>query len=436
MDLITLDRELDLFALHAAAPQLWPYLLESRQPNPRIGRYSLLLGEPGQRLSCRDPAQLADFIAQLPADTAAEPAIADGQPPFLGGWFVYLSYDASLGLQPHLQAPAPLSPATDTSPLALAVYCAAAIMVDHTAQRSWIISESGQGTRHLAWIDTVAAAACAPLQLRFSSEPPDRYLRAVQRAVAYIQAGDIYQANLSRCWTAGALPAERMLDAYARLRVANPASFSASIQDRELRLASASPERLFLLDGDRIETRPIAGTRPRGGDAIQDQAMIEELLRHPKEQAEHIMLVDLERNDLGRICRAASVEVSEFLALESYATVHHIVSNVRGRLRPGVSLRELLEAVFPGGTITGCPKIHCMQLIAELEQRLRGAYTGSLGYISNSGRMDFNILIRTLAHEQGRVVFAAGAGIVADSIPERELAETEAKAAGLMQALA
>ncbi len=436
MDLITLDREVDLFALHAADPHNWPYLLESRQPDPRIGRYSLLLGEPRQRVSCHRPEELDKLFARLPQILTIQPDTTDTQPPFMGGWFLYLSYDAALGMQPHLQPPAAFPPAGEAPPLALAVYCGAAIMVDHVARQSWIVSESGQARVHRAQLEKIKPPAFAPLHLRFASDAPDAFLEAVQQAVAYIHAGDIYQANLSRCWSAGAMPAEKMLAAYSRLREANPACFAASIQDRDLRLASASPERLFLLDRDRIETRPIAGTRPRGSSPEQDQALIEELLRHPKEQAEHIMLVDLERNDLGRICQAASVEVSEFLALESYATVHHIVSNVRGRLRGDVSLRELLEAVFPGGTITGCPKIHCMQLISMLEKRLRGAYTGSLGYISNSGRMDFNILIRTLAHERGAVGFAAGAGIVADSVPRRELAETEAKAAGLMRALA
>jgi anthranilate synthase component 1 len=184
-----------------------------------------------------------------------------------------------------------------------------------------------------------------------------------------------------------------------------------------------------------VETRPIAGTRPRtrrpGGDAAEAAALV----AHPKERAEHIMLIDLERNDLGRVCEAGSVRVDELMVTETYAHVHHIVSNVRGRLRPDVTPVGALRAVFPGGTITGVPKFRCMQIIAELEREGRGAYTGSLGYLSRSGGMDLNILIRTLTLRDGRITFRAGGGIVADSDPERELEETRAKARGLLAAL-
>ena len=184
-----------------------------------------------------------------------------------------------------------------------------------------------------------------------------------------------------------------------------------------------------------METRPIAGTRPRGSSEIRDQAYSSELLSHPKERAEHVMLIDLERNDLGRVCQPGSIEVNELMVLESFAHVHHIVSNVRGRLRPGVAPGEVIRAVFPGGTITGCPKVRCMEIIAELEGSGRGAYTGSMGYLNLDGSMDLNILIRTMVVAGGRLGFRAGAGIVADSVPQRELEETRAKARGLLLAL-
>jgi anthranilate synthase component 1 len=183
-----------------------------------------------------------------------------------------------------------------------------------------------------------------------------------------------------------------------------------------------------------VQTRPIAGTRPRDPDPAADRALQQQLLASAKERAEHIMLIDLERNDLGRVCEPGSVAVSELMALESYAHVHHIVSNVRGRLRADAGPGAVLRAVFPGGTITGCPKVRAMEIIAELEGVGRGAYTGAMGYLSRDGRMDLNILIRSLVCEEGRATLRAGAGIVADSKPDAELAETRAKARGLLQA--
>jgi anthranilate synthase component 1 len=205
--------------------------------------------------------------------------------------------------------------------------------------------------------------------------------------------------------------------------------------DNERAVISSSPERLVEVRGRRVSTRPIAGTYPRSLDPEQDQALSQDLLRHPKERAEHVMLIDLERNDLGRVCRTGSVQVKEFMTLESYRHVHHIVSEVSGELRENISPAQVIRAVFPGGTITGCPKVRCMQIIAELEQAPRLAYTGSMGYINRDGSLEMNILIRTIVQQGREISLRAGAGIVADSIPERELAETRAKAKGLLAAL-
>jgi anthranilate synthase component 1 len=191
---------------------------------------------------------------------------------------------------------------------------------------------------------------------------------------------------------------------------------------------------LAVRDG-RASTRPIAGTRPRAANDTEDDALLRELIAHPKERAEHVMLIDLERNDLGRICEPGTVEVDEMMVLESYAHVHHIVSNVRGRLRHDVDPGDTIRAVFPGGTITGCPKVRCMEIIAELEGVPRGAYTGSFGYLNRDGSLDLNILIRTMVMQGNTLSFRAGCGIVADSEPVAELSETEAKAAGLLKAL-
>lgn len=199
-------------------------------------------------------------------------------------------------------------------------------------------------------------------------------------------------------------------------------------------MVSASPERLLALHDGVAQTRPIAGTRPRfAGD--DDAARIRELVGHPKERAEHVMLLDLERNDLGRVCAPGSVRVDELMTVESYAHVHHIVSNVRGVLRTGVTPGQAIAAVFPGGTITGCPKVRCMQIIAELEGVGRGAYTGAMGWLGHSGDLDLNILIRSAEVEGTRLRFRTGAGIVIDSDPQRELDETRAKARGMLRAL-
>jgi len=218
------------------------------------------------------------------------------------------------------------------------------------------------------------------------------------------------------------------------LREANPAPFAGLLAFDTWGLASSSPERLVSIRGKVVETRPIAGTRPRLADD-DDAARIRELMAHPKERAEHVMLIDLERNDLGRVCMPGSVEVDELMVVESYAHVHHIVSNVRGRLRADVTPGGVIAATFPGGTITGCPKVRCMEIIAALEDAPRGAYTGALGYLDRNGELDLNILIRTLTLTGDEVSLRAGAGIVADSVAVSELDETRAKARGLLRAL-
>jgi anthranilate synthase component 1 len=222
---------------------------------------------------------------------------------------------------------------------------------------------------------------------------------------------------------------------YRALRTANPGPFAGLIKWRGVSVVSSSPERLLQVKNGIASTRPIAGTRPRSTDKAEDRQLLEELLAHPKERAEHVMLIDLERNDLGRVCDPGTVEVNEKMVVESYAHVHHIVSNVRGKLRADITPGEVIRAVFPGGTITGCPKVRCMEIISELETGPRGAYTGSFGYLNRDGSLDLNILIRTLVIRDNQVTLRAGSGIVADSEPAAELSETRAKAKGLIRAL-
>jgi 4-amino-4-deoxychorismate synthase (2-amino-4-deoxychorismate-forming) component I len=312
---------------------------------------------------------------------------------------------------------------------------------EHDSGRCWIVAEEGAAAlipRIAADLRRVAAlpdARAGLIESAVTEDDPRRYLHAVERALEYIGAGDIYQANLSRGWQATLRQGMQPHQVYRRLRETNPGPFSGLALLDGIAVVSSSPERLVSVRDGLVTTRPIAGTRPRGVDPQADLALARELHAHPKERAEHVMLIDLERNDLGRVCEAGSVQVDEFMTIESYAHVHHIVSNVRGCLRAEVTPGNVLAAVFPGGTITGCPKVRCMEIIAELECAARGAYTGSLGYLNRDGSMDMNILIRSLQLDGRALTLRAGAGIVADSIPERELDETRAKARGVLRAL-
>ena len=219
------------------------------------------------------------------------------------------------------------------------------------------------------------------------------YIQKVKKAKQYIKDGDIYQANLSQKFEVDF--DQTPLDLYQRLRKVNPSPFSGFLKFNDLSLVSSSPERLIKITNDIVESRPIAGTRPRSRDKKEDKALTKELLLNDKERAEHLMLVDLERNDLGRICKTGTVKVTDFMLLEKYSHVSHIVSNISGCLLPDQSIFEILKSVFPGGTITGCPKIRCMEIINELERVPRGPYTGAVGFFSGCGRSEFNIAIRT-----------------------------------------
>lgn len=267
----------------------------------------------------------------------------------------------------------------------------------------------------------------------FSSFDEGDYLATVRRAIEYVHAGDCYQVNFAqRLLHAAALPT---LELYARLRRCNPAPFAGYFDLGDFVVASASPERFLRVQGREVETRPIKGTRPRGSTPDEDRARAAELLASGKDRAENIMIVDLLRNDLGRVCEYGSVRVPAVCRLESFRTVHHLVSEVHGRLRPEMTLIDLLRAAFPGGSVTGAPKVRAMEIIAELEQTARGPYCGSLGYLGFDGAADTSILIRTFTAGRGWLQFPVGGGIVADSVPEREYEETWHKAEGLLRAL-
>lgn len=260
------------------------------------------------------------------------------------------------------------------------------------------------------------------------------YMDIVKRAKEYITAGDIFQANLSLRVSAE-IGRTNPWELYKILRSINPSPFAAYIDFGDYQIVSSSPERLISIRNGIVETRPIAGTRPRGKDREEDERMRKELLLNEKERAEHIMLIDLERNDIGRVCDYGSVHVDELMITEDYSHVIHIVSNIKGKLAQGKTCFDAIKAAFPGGTITGVPKVRCMEIIDELEPVSRGPYTGSIGYIGFSGNMDLNIIIRTFLIKKGYAYVQAGAGIVADSDPEREYYESLKKAEALIKTL-
>ena len=381
-------------------------------------------------------------------------------PPFYGGAVGYLSYDWARSLE--------TIPSLATDDVGLPdlqfAFMDLVVAVDHQRHRLYLIfcpplSRFQAEPREKLYREGVDRLAELEARLTIPADPiphlegahhmlftPDQsrasYTDRVRRCQEYIAAGDIYQANVSHRFTldGGATVQSLLNDSvsslrYQQLRAVNPSPFAGLLCFENVCLVSSSPERLISLRGRQAETRPLAGTRPRGRTPHEDRRLISELLGNEKERAEHVMLVDLERNDLGRVCDYGSVKVTDFMATEQYSHVSHIVSNVSGTLRQGITRFDLIKAVFPGGTITGVPKVRCMEILEELEPTRRGPYTGTLGYISWSGDLDFNILIRTLVMTKDRSYLQVGAGIVADSQPDREYEETLYKAEACFKAL-
>jgi anthranilate synthase component 1 len=440
--IVPLRERPDLTAIAAALPGNYPFLLESAADGP-LDRYSLLLRATGETLTLhadghpQGPGSGRTFLERLD-DWYRSEAIPDEptvDSPFAGGWFLYLGYELAGEIEPSLNLP----PARDGLPVALAARCDGAILVRHgDTESAALVAERADVMDRMAsellGIDRDTTASLTVLD-ELSAEPAEVFREHVRTIKEYLLAGDVFQVNLSRGWQGRFTPKVDPVRMYRALRAANPSPFGGFMLHGDHALLSSSPERLVEVDGRAVQTRPIAGTHPRGKDREQDEALSRRMLAHPKERAEHIMLIDLERNDLGRVCEPGSVEVDELMVLESYAHVHHIVSNVRGTLRPEVSPVDVIRAVFPGGTITGCPKVRCMEIIAELEGVGRGFYTGSMGYLDRRGRLDLNILIRTMLVGPESLSFRTGAGIVADSDPGREVSETLHKARGLLAAL-
>jgi para-aminobenzoate synthetase component 1 len=422
----------------------------------------------GARRTVHDDAAAA--LRALLVPHAAPPV--PGLPPFQGGAAGYVAYDWGRVLEPRVPTPKHDDLALDDAVLGLYDWVLA---WDHEASRAWLVStglpetsppaRAERAERRLsAVLERLATApraradgyassdvprspgARAPshpveggwwddaLALRSSFTHRD-YVAAVARVREYIHAGDIFQANLSQRFEAPL--AESPWALYLRMRARNAAPFAAFLDVPGAAVLSASPERFLRVDaGGCVETRPIKGTRPRGLGPEHDAALGRALTESAKDRAENLMIVDLMRNDLSRVCRPGTVRVPELFALERYATVHHLVSTVVGELAPGADALDLLRATFPGGSITGAPKVRAMEIIAELEPSQRGVYCGTIGYWSVTGESDTNIAIRTAVALGDRLYFSAGGGIVADSDPEQEYRETLDKARGIIDVLA
>lgn len=438
----TLENIPNLLALHASNSERYPHLLSSNasfKENTELARFDILFACPQQTIQ----SEKADFLQQLDHAWQAE-KIEQGDKndlPFRGGWFLYLGYELAQEIETGLNLPE----ADDGLPVAFATRFPAAIIVDSHTQQATIVCESEfnecaeQIKRDLLNEQSTDKNLNSFQIEKMIEDDESHYLNQLDQLHQYIVDGDVFQVNLSRCWKSQLNNSDKSkvshASIYQQLIKSNPGPFNALVTLGDKAIISSSPERLIQLKDGYLQTRPIAGTRPRAVNNIEDKNLSSELLAHPKERAEHIMLIDLERNDMGRVCVPGSIEVNELMVLETYQHVHHIVSNVRGKLREDITPGQLISAVFPGGTITGCPKVRCMEILAELEQVGRGAYTGSLGYLNHDGSMDLNILIRTITRDGNKLQFRAGGGIVVDSDSINELNETRAKAKGLIHAL-
>jgi anthranilate synthase component 1 len=442
------------------------FLLESVVGGERFGRYSFiglpartLLRSTGFRTEVVTDGRVVETDDGNPIDFVAayqrrfRVALRPGLPRFCGGLAGYFGYDAIRYIEPRLAASARARPLADPlgTPDVLLLQCEEVAVIDNLSGRLYLIVYADPGMpeafatarrRLLELIDRLRASVGAPAVERATAEPVQRgfekadFLAAVAKAKEYIAAGDLMQVQIGQRMTKRY--AGSPLSLYRALRSLNPSPYMYFYDLGDFQIVGASPEILVRREasegGDKVTIRPLAGTRPRGPTPELDRALEAELREDPKERAEHLMLIDLARNDIGRIARTGSVKVTEAFAIERYSHVMHIVSNVEGTLKDGMTNLDVLKATFPAGTLTGAPKIRAMELIDELEPVKRGVYGGACGYLSYAGDMDVAIAIRTGIVKGGALHVQASAGIVADSVPELEWKETEAKARALLRA--
>lgn len=437
-----------LFARIAHKP--WAIFLDSGQPKSQYGHYDVMVAEPFITLATQDTHTeirdesgtriVSDDPFLLLKETLAAYATSPCELPFCGGAIGYFGYDLARQLE-HL--PALAQDAEHIPQMMVGIYDWA-VLVDHRAKRAWLLSHGKNPQTQQQWPALCAlfdsdlsepALAQDAIPFRLISEVSSNmdlptYAAAFDKIKRYIQEGDCYQVNLAQRFSAQA--AGDAWAAYLALRDISPAPFSAYMNLPGLQILSASPERFIQVKDSHVETRPIKGTRPRSDDAQQDAAFAEELQHSLKDRAENLMIVDLLRNDIGKSCAVGSVQAKRLFALESFANVHHLVSTVTGTLAPGKTALDMLRGCFPGGSITGAPKLRAMQIIEELEPHRRGLYCGAIGYIGFDGNMDTNIAIRTAMYANGEIRFWAGGGIVADSEMHKEYRETWDKASSML----
>jgi len=462
----------ELFELIKDRP--YSFFLDSGMDPQRLGRCSFLGGEPFLVMSSRGSEitlirgwehevqhgnpfdAMSKLLGMYKLDHYPAPV------PFLGGAVGYFSYDLC-----HFIERLPSTAIDDLKlPESYFAFYDAIMAFDHLEGRAYLVAtgfpemEERQRLRRArmrleemkAWLYAASPSQEASLPRRErlgegefqpiqenrrvllkSNFTPEEYIKAVDRVREYIAAGDVFQVNLSQRFEADLkIPPYEL---YKRLRMVNPAPFASYLNFQGVTIVSASPERFLKVQGDLVETRPIKGTRPRGRDPVEDERLAQELTHSTKDRAENVMIVDLERNDLGRVCRYGTVKVAELAILETFPTVFHLTSTVVGRLRRGKSNIDLLKATFPGGSITGAPKVRAMEIIDELESTKRSVYTGSIGYLSFNEDMDINIVIRTFLIKEGKAYFQVGGGIIYDSDSEAEYMETLDKAKALIRAL-
>jgi len=462
----------ELFELVKDNP--YSFFLDSGMDPQRLGRYSFLGSEPFLVMSSRG--------SEITLVRGREHEVQHGNPfdamgklleiykldhcpapvPFLGGAVGYFSYDLC-----HFTERLPSTAIDDLKlPQSYFAFYDTIVAFDHLEKRAYLVAtgfpetEERQRLRRARmrinemkdWLHAASPGqeASPPRRERLGEEKfqpiqenrrvllksnftPEEYIKAVDRVREYIAAGDVFQVNLSQRFEADLkIPPYEL---YKRLRMVNPAPFASYLNFQGVTIVSASPERFLKVQGDLVETRPIKGTRPRGRDPVEDERLAQELTHSTKDRAENVMIVDLERNDLGRVCRYGTVTVTELAILETFPTVFHLTSTVVGRLRRGKSNIDLLKATFPGGSITGAPKVRAMEIIDELEPTKRSVYTGSIGYLSFNEDMDINIVIRTFLIKEGKAYFQVGGGIIYDSDSEAEYMETLDKAKALILAL-
>jgi para-aminobenzoate synthetase component I len=458
------DGELDVeAALARLSRQPHCLFLDSARRDPALGRYSFLTADPFETIEI--PAGGVDCLAEIEHRMAGWPSTTLAElPPFQGGAAGLFSYDMGRWLE---KVPDPSIDEFKTPALAIGFYDTV-LAIDHLERRAWIISQGLPETdrkarsrraaermeQFRAWLtdppcgrlrrrtDSISDLSIDQLAPHFRVPGPagllsnlsaEQYLRAIRRAIEYIHAGDIFQVNIAQRLLFAAR--DDSVSLYLRLRNRNPATFAGYFDLGESQIVSASPERFLKVSDRSVEARPIKGTRQRTARPEADLFAGDEMLQSEKDRSENVMIVDLLRNDLARVCQPDSVRVTQLCRLETYEFVQHLVSAVRGTLAPGKGPLDLLRASFPGGSITGAPKVRAMEIIAELEPTARGAYCGALGYLGFDGTLDTSILIRTITAGRGWWQAPVGGGIVAQSDPAREYEETWHKATGLIRSL-